>query len=198
MDALTQHLAAAKQSLSGTLKQLLARVESHLPDNTQIAWNNYVAALSNTSVNDLVSDISSLKLTPATVTLGITTTTAVILAGTLLTAGTKLQEKVKAPAKKKKLTKAQKANKEIQKILDFVEETYVPQIDEYIENFLSLLDNDRQYKYKYFEEMLLKELMKLDGVDVAGNDVLRDNRKKVIKFIQEHQKRLDKFKKENL
>ncbi|SLA20934.1 BAG domain [Mycobacteroides abscessus subsp. abscessus] len=44
--------------------------------------------------------------------------------------------------------------------------------------------------------MLLKELVKLDGIDVTGNDILRENRKKVIKFIQDHQKRLDKFKRD--
>ncbi|ODV78987.1 BAG domain-containing protein [Suhomyces tanzawaensis NRRL Y-17324] len=129
---------------------------------------------------------------------------AYVAAGTLLVFGTLYSlysvlsgppTKTKKKAKKR-LTKAQKANKFIQEILDNVESTFVPEIDEYIENYQSLKSEDVQYKYNYFNEMLLKEIMKLDGVEVGDNEVLRTNRKKVIKFIQDHQKRLDKFKKE--
>ena len=93
------------------------------------------------------------------------------------------------------MTKAQKANRQIQEILDYVELTYVPEIDKFIETYKELSSEDVEYKFNYFEEMLLKELMKLDAIDVTSNEILRDNRRKVIKFIQDHQKRLDKFKK---
>lgn len=197
MDSISEHLELAKDSISNTVQHLIARAESYLPTNVEATWKQYVNDLSRTSVQDLVNETRALKVTPATVTLLVTTTLAAILAGGLLSGSRSTVKTTKDSKKKKKPSKAQKANKEIQKILDFVEETYVPQIDDYIQNYASLSDENKEYKFKYFEEMLLKELMKLDDVDVAGNNVLRDNRKKVIKFVQEHQTRLDKFKKEH-
>ena len=138
--------------------------------------------------DEIVSDITQLKVTPITVAITITSLTSIILLAKSLTS-----KPAKPTKKKKRLTKAQKANRDIQQILDFVEGTYVPQIDEYIENYQD--EDDVEYKYKYFEEMLLKEVMKLDSIDVVGNDVLKVNRKKVVKFIQDHQRRLDAFKK---
>ncbi|CAK7897421.1 hypothetical protein CAAN1_15S00650 [[Candida] anglica] len=155
----------------------------------------YFTVLKNATLNDLLEDVSHGKITPITVSLSVTAiTTVIVLSKVFGSSGASTKSKKKKP--KKKLTRAQKANKEIQGILDFVESEYVPQIDEYIADPTSFKKDDRAYRYKYFEEMLLKQLMKLDGVDVAGNDVLRDNRKKVIKFIQDHQKRLDVVKKE--
>lgn len=160
----------------------------------------YIEALKHTSSDEIISDFSELKVTPVTVSISLAALAATVLFGRLLgTAFSKLGDSGKKKSgkkKKKKLTKAQRANLEIQQILDFVELKYVPEIDDYLENYTTLSKDQAQYKFKYFDEMLLKELVKLDGVDVSGNDVLRDNRKKVIKFIQDHQKRLDQFKKE--
>lgn len=139
--------------------------------------------------DDIINDLSQLKVTPITVAIALTSVT------TLALLSRSLASKPKPTKKKKRLTKAQKANRDIQQILDYVEGTYVPQIDEYIETYQQLNEEDVEYKYKYFEEMLLKEVMKLDSIDVVGNDVLKVNRKKVVKFIQDHQKRLDAFKK---
>lgn len=143
-----------------------------------------------------LQDIKELKITPATVSLAaITIATLLVVVSSLGgKQSNKLGKKKKKP--KKKLSRAQKANHEIQQVLDYVEDQYVPQIDEYMTEYKSMSQEDAQYKYKYFEEMLLKELMKLDGIDVTGSDILRENRRKVIKFIQDHQKRLDKLKKE--
>lgn len=161
----------------------------------------YIEALKHTSGDEIINDFSELKVTPVTVSISLAALAATMLFGRLLgSAFSKLGDNGKKKSgkkkKKKKLTKAQQANLEIQQILDYVELKYVPEIDDYLENYTTLSKDQAQYRYKYFDEMLLKELVKLDGVDVSGNDVLRDNRKKVIKFIQDHQKRLDQFKKE--
>ncbi|EMG49663.1 hypothetical protein SBY92_004470 [Candida maltosa Xu316] len=143
---------------------------------------------------DVIDDFKNLRVSPITVSLTLVFLTTFLIFGKLLSGG----KPKPAPKKKtkRKLTPAQKANRQIQEILDFVESEYVPEIDKFIESYKSLSSEDVQYKFNYFEEMLLKELMKLDEIDVTGNEILRDNRRKVIKFIQDHQKRLDKFKKE--
>ncbi|GEQ72579.1 hypothetical protein JCM33374_g6266 [Metschnikowia sp. JCM 33374] len=199
MENFTESFAKAKSSVSGTLSQLYSRIQHHIPEEVEQSVRHYIDALSNTSKEDLLNEVRGLQITPATVTLALLAVPTLLWAGRLV-GGSHTPNAAgegKSKTKKKKQTKAQKANKEIQKILDFVEETYVPQIDSYIENYADLSEEDQAYKYKYFEEMLLKELMNLDNVDVAGNDVLRENRKKVIRFIQDHQKRLDIFRKEN-
>lgn len=197
MTTFSQHLASAKTSIANTLKQACAHVEKQLPDNIEDAWKSYLASISSTSKDDLIKDFSNLRVTPATVTISVTTVATLIIFSKIFGSSTPAPSSTKTK-KKKKLTKAQKANNEIQKILDFVEETYVPQIDDYLQNYASLTENDRQYKYNYYEEMLLKELLKLDSVDIGGSEVLRDNRKKVIRFVQDHQKRLDTFKRDHL
>lgn len=159
-------------------------------------FDKYVTTLKNTSPHELVDDLSHFKLNAATATVSVATLATIILVSRLIPTKSAPTANQKKNKKKKKLLKAQKANLEIQLILDYVEEKYVPDIDSYLENHASLPADQVQYKYTYFEEMLLKELMKLDGVDVSANDVLRENRKKVIKFIQDHQKRLDKLKAE--
>lgn len=162
-------------------------------ENLPEAAEKYFKTLQNASMDDYVRDFSAFKVSALTVSATVTAVVGLLTLGSLLSGS--MEKKTKKP-KKKKQSRAQKVNHEIQEILDFVEETYVPQIDEYLQNYTELKEEDVEYKYKYFEEMLLKELMKLDGIDVSGNDVLRDNRKKVIKFVQDHQRRLDKFKRE--
>lgn len=150
-------------------------------------------------LKDKSKDISySLKDSKATVA-----TTSIIFLSVLVyflfgnaTRSKNLSKGSKETRKTKKLSRAQKSNKEIQSILNFVEEEYVPQIEDYIKGYEDLSEEDIEYKYKYFEEMLLKELLKLDAIEVKDNEILRDNRKKVIKFIQDHQRRLDTFMKE--
>lgn len=159
---------------------------------------NYVESLKSITADEIVDDFVNFRITPATVTISITAVTTLLFIGSYLSSAPSPKAKSKKSKKpKKKVSKAQRANLDIQGTLDFVELEYVPKIDDYIENYKTLLKEDREYKFKYFEEMLLKQLMKLDGIDVIGNDILRDNRKKVIKFIQDHQKRLDKTKKDN-
>lgn len=179
------------------VQELLQSVKRSFP--TQVKQiENYISILRSTSQEEIVEDFLNLRVTPVTVTIGITAvTTLIVLGGLLSGSGSSSSGSKKKKKPKKKVSKAQKANTEIQAILDFVEKEYVPKIDEYIETHKSLSKEDKDYKYNYFEEMLLKQLMKLDGIDVVGNDILRDNRKKVIKFIQDHQKRLDKVKKDN-
>lgn len=197
MDEFNTHLVRAKDSVSATLSQLYAHIEPHVPENVKQSVNQYVFSLSETTKEGLFQDIRSFHVTPATITLVLVTVPTLLLASRLVSSGSAKTAAKKSKNKKKRPSKAQKANKEIQRILDFVEETYVPQIDSYIESYGELSENDKEYKYRYFEEMLLKELMNLDDVDVVGNEVLRDNRKKVIRFIQDHQKRLDTFRKSN-
>lgn len=164
-------------------------------DEGKAKVTSYVRQLANTSPEQILADFREFRLTPATVAVSLTTIAAIIVVARFF-GGSSSTKEVKPKKRKKKLTKAQKANKEIQAILDHVEEVYVKEIDEYLNNFAELSKDDMVYKYKYFEEMLLKELMKLDGVDVSESDKLRENRKKVIKFVQDHQKRLDQFREE--
>lgn len=181
LDVLKQHFLYGVEEFQHVLQDLPRAAEV------------YFRTLQNATVDDYVRDFSSFKVSPLTVSATVTAVAGLLTLKTLISGGSKVDAK---KPKKKKQSRAQKANNDIQQILDYVEETYVPQIDDYLQNYTLMKEDDVQYKYKYFEEMLLKELMRLDGVDVTGNDVLRDNRKKVIKFIQDHQRRLDKFKKE--
>lgn len=198
MSSFSAQLAEAKSKLTESLDGLYSQVEHLLPGDLEQSWHSYVKALKSTGKDEIIHDLSNFNITPATATLVVSSLATLLFFSKLFKSSSSADApKASKPKKKKKPSKAQKANKDIQLILDYVEETYVPQIDEYLENYDQLPANDREYKYKYFDEMLLKELMKLDGVDVAGNEVLRENRKKVIKFIQEHQKRLDKFKKDH-
>ena len=203
MEVVTEHFNQLKSQLPSNFEEVQSCI-SHLTDKIPTSYDDiepYVNALKNVSTDDIVSDFSNLKVTPITVSLSITAFTTLFILGRILGSSgqqgrSKSSKKNQKKRSKKKLTKAQKANEDIQSILDFVEETYVPEIDEYLENYKTLKEDDLEYKYNYFEEMLLKQLMKLDGIDVVGNDILRDNRRKVIKFIQDHQRRLDAFKKE--
>lgn len=203
MESITEQVNYLKSKLPTNLKEVRSCVSAFkdkIPTNYN-DFESYVHTLKNVSKEDIVNDFSQLKITPITVSLSITAfTTLLILARLLSSNGSeqkgKTGKKNQKRRSRKKMTKAQKANEDIQSILDFVEEEYVPQIDDYLENYKNLNSEDVKFKYKYFEEMLLKELMKLDGIDVVGNEVLRDNRRKVIKFIQDHQRRLDAFKKE--
>lgn len=180
---------------SNTLSKCIEYLEEHIPGHgSGSSWLSYFNDIASTSRHELLDDFSNLRVTPATTTVVLTTFLAALIAGKLL-AGSPAPKEVKKPKKKK--SKAQIANGQIQTILDNVEETYVAQIDDYIENYSQLSSEKRDNTYNYIQEMLLKELLKLDGIDIANNDVLRDNRKKVIRFIQEHQSRLDQFKKDN-
>lgn len=196
MDDLKYHVQWVKTAVAHASRQLYTNLEQVISPQVQHSLKRYASDISATTAQELVRDVKELRWTAATGTLVITAATLVVLVMASLGGDTK-QKKPKKK-KKTKLTKAQRANREIQAILDYVEETYVPQIDAYIETYSTLTEQDKEYKFSYFQEMLLKELMKLDGVDVAGNDVLRENRRKVIRFVQEHQTRLDKFRKENL
>lgn len=148
------------------------------------------------TMEQVVDEFKLLKVTKNTIGVSIATVILVMIIGKVLGLAAPAAAPQKPKKKKKRELKAKMANRQIQAVLDFVELVYVPQIDEYILNYKQLSDEDVSYKYNYFEEMLLKELMKLDEIDVIGNEVLRENRRKVIKFIQDHQRRLDKFKRE--
>ncbi|KAI5955549.1 hypothetical protein KGF57_003682 [Candida theae] len=158
------------------------------------------------TVDSVLNDFKNFNINPVTVSLTLISVTTLVLLGKVFSSGSSehrhhhhhdsSDKKHKKKSGKKKLSRAQRANKEIQEILDYVESEYVPEIDKYIENYQTLSKDELETKFKFYDEMLLKELVKLDGIDVTGNDILRENRKKVIKFIQDHQKRLDKFKKD--
>lgn len=172
-------------------RNLIGKHDSYA-DRVAHWWHSYRHGIASTTSKSLVNDIKNFRVTAGTSTLAVTLVTVVIAASFLFSKPGVAPPKTKS---KKKVTKAQKINAQIQQTLDKVEEEYVPQMDEYIENYDTLSEEKREYNANYFQEMLLKELMNLDGLDVAENAVLRDNRRKVIKFIQKHQSRLDKFRK---
>lgn len=159
----------------------------------------FLLDLKTTSKDDLLNDFNALKITPGTITVSIIGLTSVLIIGRLLFSSLSSSTPVAnddKKKKKKKVSRAQKINKQIQEVLDHFESKWVPEINEYFANYKELSDEKIQYQYKYFQEMLLKELLKLDGIETLGNEIIRENRRKVIQFIQDHQKRLDSFMKE--
>ncbi|ODQ61867.1 hypothetical protein WICANDRAFT_76057 [Wickerhamomyces anomalus NRRL Y-366-8] len=78
-----------------------------------------------------------------------------------------------------------------------------PEVEKYYTDINQISPDDRLYKYNYFQEELLKELIKLDEIDLTLLDdetvkkTLKDERKIIIKHIQGLQKGLDGYKKEN-
>lgn len=175
-------------TVSESVHTQLGRV-AELPHWARQHIEQYVHQLSAALAHSVADDFYNFKVNAVTVTISITTLVAFAIS-------TRFFKAAPAPLPPKKpLTMAQKTNLEIKRVLDFVEDEYVPQIDKYIEKYDKLDEGDREYKFNYFQEMLLKQLLALDGIDVGGNVVLRDNRRKVINFIQEHQSRLDTFKK---
>ncbi|CCG20810.1 hypothetical protein CORT_0A04220 [Candida orthopsilosis Co 90-125] len=185
-EELQHYLELAKSKLTTNWDQLTDLFEHHTHELT---------------IDNVLSDFKNFNVNPVTVSLTLISVTTLILLGKVFGSSSSehheaSEKKHKKKSGKKKLSRAQRANKEIQEILDYVESEYVPEIDKYIENYQTLSKDELDNKFKFYDEMLLKELVKLDGIDVTGNDILRENRKKVIKFIQDHQKRLDKFKKD--
>ena len=48
----------------------------------------------------------------------------------------------------------------------------------------SFTEAKQSKRYMYFEEMLTRELLKLDNVETEGKDEIRQARKKCVKYIQ--------------
>ncbi|ESX03572.1 hypothetical protein HPODL_00069 [Ogataea parapolymorpha DL-1] len=115
------------------------------------------------------------------------------------------------------LSQEQQAQQDIDAVLRDFETNYVPEIDKYIEAVeqeiakpgpskrkgkKSAKKSDVSYKqkfeyqYLYFNESLLKLLMKLDSVEIYDNQDLRAKRKQCIKTIQNYLKKLDSYKPE--
>lgn len=204
MDKVNEQLNGLKNRIPVVVDEFQHYVElikDQIPTNYE-ELQPHIDYIKSITKDDVINDFKELKVSPITISLTLVALTTLLIFGKIFLSGgsstTSSSDKKSTKSKKpkKKLSKAQKANKSIQAILDFVESEYVPQIDKYIDNYKSLKSDEAEYKYNYFEEMLLKELMKLDGIDVSSNDILRENRRKVVKFIQDHQKRLDKLKKE--
>ncbi|RLV94465.1 hypothetical protein JA1_001692 [Spathaspora sp. JA1] len=181
----------------------LVNLANKLKHQADVNYRQYIVPpfehIRNSNVDDVIKEFKELKVSPVTISITLVALSTFLVFGKFWLDSQKNNKVVKPDKKKskpkKKLSKAQRANREIQDILDYVESEFVPPINDYIQNWQTLKPEDVEAKYNYFAEMLLKELMKLDAIDVSGNEVLRENRKKVIKFIQDHHKRLDKFKK---
>lgn len=194
MDLTIEGLKDSLAGLAVESKRYCFQIWSQIP-SSQVDLERYFSQIKSILKADILHDVSNLKLSPITITIAISTLTSALILLSLVSSAT-AKPKRKSKSKSKSLTKAQRANRDIERILDHVASEYATAIDAYIDTHSLLSPDDVAYKYKYFEEMLLKELMKLDAIDVFGNDVLKGNRKKVILFIQEYQKRLDAFKKE--
>lgn len=195
MDNLVVHFNRVKEKLPSNIDQVGEYIDL-VKATVQQEYDYFVAKSRTITTDEIISDFKTLNLNRVTIGLTVTALAIIFITSRLFKSSKPAAPTPKEKRKKKKLSKAQKANRDIQAILDDVESNYIPEIDSYITTFKSLKPEDVEYKYKYFEEMLLKKLELLDGVDVSGNEILRENRKKVIKFIQDHQKRLDKFKHE--
>lgn len=109
---------------------------------------------------------------------------------------------------RKKPTKAA-AKKEDDKPVPMTAERRIESVrlrfqEEYEKGVLKLLegydsnDKDQAYQRNYFNEMLLKLLIELDGIDLSSMQgekklALKEQRKQVIKEIQSHLRSLDKL-----
>ncbi|KAI5951042.1 hypothetical protein KGF54_004116 [Candida jiufengensis] len=207
MDQLKSQFPTTVEDIQYYINLIKSKIPTNF-DEFHSHVNQHFHQFQNLKYDSILDDFKNLRINPVTISLTLISLTTLFIFGkifgssTTSTTTTKLDDKnstttTKSTKKpKKKVSKAQKANKEIQEILDYVESEYVPEIDNYIENYKKLSIDEIDSKFKFFDEMLLKELMKLDGIDVNGNEILRENRKKVIKFIQDHQNRLDRFKKD--
>ena len=89
---------------------------------------------------------------------------------------------------------------QLESVSSKMEQGLVKQIDTYYDEFEGLKDEDKQYKLNYFQEELLKELIKLDDVDLTElsdsdeRQELKLQRKQYIKRIQGLLKDLDDWK----
>jgi len=120
------------------------------------------------------------------------------------TKGSKKIKKNTSSSSTKKLSLTEQYQNSLITIESNVKNTIEPEINSYYNKFENFPKEDRLYKFNYFQETLLKELIKLDGIDLTLVDnetikkILKDERKIVIKHIQLLQKGLDGFKKENI
>lgn len=191
IESIKQHFEEFVSDIPPKFEQLTKYAQEQFPKDFEV----YVEQLKSINKDDLIADFTELKVTPITVTVGVVGLTTFLVVSKLLFGGSSSTEE-KPKKKKKKMSKAQKANKSIQEVLEKIETTWVPEIEQYFEGYKAMKPEEVEYKYNYFQEMLLKELLALDSIDTLGNDIIRENRRKVIKFVQDHQKRLDAFKKE--
>ncbi|EGV63183.1 BAG domain-containing protein [Yamadazyma tenuis ATCC 10573] len=192
MEQITEKVNDVIAVIPPKLEQLQQYFKHHFVQDVE----SYIDEFKSLDSDQVLESFKQLKVNSVTVTISIVGLTTLFVLGRLLFGGSSATSEEKPKKKKKKTSKAKKANKQIQDLLDNFETTWVPQINDYFNDYKTMKPEDAQYKYKYFQEMLLKELFKLDEVDTLGNPVIRENRKKVIQFIQDHQKRLDAFKKE--
>lgn len=105
------------------------------------------------------------------------------------------KKKIVTKNQSKNQTKIQKINEQIKKILDDIEFEHEPKINEFILTYTQFSESDFEDKFKYFQNVLLKELLKLDTLDVSSSSALRKNRRSAIKYIQKIQINLDSIKK---
>lgn len=107
--------------------------------------------------------------------------------------------------KKRKIKKGSKVAKpipltleeKIQKVLTTYNTQYKGEISQLLENF-NPSEEKEVYQKNYFNEMLLKLLIELDGVDLMDIEgerkaILKQNRKDAVKLIQGQLNKLDKL-----
>lgn len=81
----------------------------------------------------------------------------------------------------------------LQKIDDIIREAEL--LRQQVENFSGSSTDDRDYIY--LEEMLIRSTLRLDNIDVGGDENIKQQRKKAIQYIQKLMKILDIRLKEN-
>lgn len=138
--------------------------------------------------------------------LGIGISTLLILGTIFYFRSTTTKKKSKKSKKKpvKKLSITEQYQQSLLQVEKNVNDNIEPEIKSYYEIFETIPLDDRLYKFRFYQESLLKELIKLDGIDLTILEdeglkkVLKDERKLIIKHIQGLQKGLDIYKKENI
>lgn len=137
---------------------------------------------------------------------GIGISTLLILGTIIYFRSTSTKKKSKKNKKKpvKKLSITEQYQQSLLQVEQNVNNNIEPEIKSYYERFDKIPLDDRLYRFRFYQESLLKELIKLDGIDLTILEdeglkkVLKDERKLIIKHIQGLQKGLDVYKKENI
>ncbi|CDK27459.1 unnamed protein product [Kuraishia capsulata CBS 1993] len=110
------------------------------------------------------------------------------------------------PKKRKRKRKTTKPKpltpiQQLDAIVAHVRTELAPGCEEFVNGILASLaagvnckTEENRYRYDFYNEKLLEQLMKLDGIEGDGD--IRDKRKQSVKYVQSFHKLLDKIKKD--
>ena len=118
MEKVTEHLNEFKSKIPNSVEELQDYLD-YLKEKIPTSYDDFkpqIEYVKSIKGEDVVNDFKNLKVSPITVSLTLVAFTTLYLFGKLIGGGRAEETPKKKP--RKKLTKAQKANRQIQEILD--------------------------------------------------------------------------------